>query len=64
MLRYLVVTRYVFENRSFALIEHGRHAQPFLAAGGILWTLSMLLCIFATELWHFFVIMVCCCVPK
>lgn len=32
--------------------------QPFLAAGGILWTLSMLLCVFATQLWHFFVIMV------
>ncbi|KAI0830271.1 MFS general substrate transporter [Trametes gibbosa] len=31
--------------------------KPFLAAGGILWTLSMLLCVFATQLWHFFVIM-------
>ncbi|KAI0758964.1 MFS general substrate transporter [Fomes fomentarius] len=31
--------------------------KPFLAAGGFLWTLSMILCIFATELWHFFVIM-------
>ncbi|KAI0327335.1 MFS general substrate transporter [Cubamyces sp. BRFM 1775] len=31
--------------------------KPFLAAGGALWTLSMLLCVFATQLWHFFVIM-------
>ncbi|KAI0659615.1 MFS general substrate transporter [Cubamyces menziesii] len=31
--------------------------KPFLAAGGILWTLSMFLCVFATQLWHFFVIM-------
>ncbi|KAI0651160.1 MFS general substrate transporter [Trametes meyenii] len=31
--------------------------KPFLAAGGFLWTLSMLLCVFATKLWHFFVIM-------
>ncbi|KAI8990391.1 major facilitator superfamily domain-containing protein [Trametes punicea] len=31
--------------------------KPFLAAGGFLWTLSMLLCVFATQLWHFFIIM-------
>ncbi|KAL7278707.1 hypothetical protein ACG7TL_007709 [Trametes sanguinea] len=31
--------------------------KPFLAAGGFLWTLSMLLCVFATRLWHWFVIM-------
>ncbi|KAI9058784.1 MFS general substrate transporter [Trametes sanguinea] len=31
--------------------------MPFLAAGGFLWTLSMLLCVFATQLWHWFVIM-------
>ncbi|KAI0744531.1 MFS general substrate transporter [Earliella scabrosa] len=31
--------------------------KPFLAAGGLLWTISMLACTFATELWHFFVIM-------
>ncbi|EIW56513.1 uncharacterized protein TRAVEDRAFT_49341 [Trametes versicolor FP-101664 SS1] len=30
--------------------------KPFLAAGGILWTLSMILCVFAAQLWHFFVI--------
>ncbi|KAI0354277.1 MFS general substrate transporter [Trametes cingulata] len=31
--------------------------KPFLAAGGILWTLSMLASVFATQLWHYFVIM-------
>ncbi|KAI0632990.1 MFS general substrate transporter [Trametes polyzona] len=31
--------------------------KPFLAAGGCMWTLSMLLSAFATELWHFFMIM-------
>ncbi|TBU30999.1 MFS general substrate transporter [Dichomitus squalens] len=31
--------------------------SPFLAAGAIIWTISMLACIFATKLWHFFVIM-------
>ncbi|KAM5533520.1 hypothetical protein V8D89_012857, partial [Ganoderma adspersum] len=31
--------------------------KPFLALGGVLWTISMLACAFATELWHFFLIM-------
>ncbi|KAI0772442.1 MFS general substrate transporter [Trametes elegans] len=31
--------------------------KPFLAAGGFLWTISMLACVFATKLWHYFVIM-------
>ncbi|KAH9931609.1 MFS general substrate transporter, partial [Epithele typhae] len=31
--------------------------KPFLAMAGVLWTLSMLLCAFSTQLWHFFVVM-------
>ncbi|RPD63373.1 MFS general substrate transporter [Lentinus tigrinus ALCF2SS1-6] len=31
--------------------------KPFLAAGGILWTISMLGCAFSTQLWHFFLVM-------
>ncbi|CDO68764.1 hypothetical protein BN946_scf184989.g30 [Trametes cinnabarina] len=31
--------------------------QPFLAAGGLVWTLSMLFGVFATKLWHWFMIM-------
>lgn len=51
---YKVCSSYV-TRRCTACLTCG---QPFLAAGGILWTLSMLLCVFATQLWHFFVIMV------
>ncbi|TFK92180.1 MFS general substrate transporter [Polyporus arcularius HHB13444] len=31
--------------------------KPFLAAGGIIWTISMLACAFSTKLWHFFLVM-------